>query len=346
LPNKLYLGNRTLKQLNFSKDDKLYQIINRCKTPMGKRYFEMKINNPDSDPEIITKNYENLTFVEQNKKDFDFSSFYDIDRIIRKIQLKTIVPVDLYKLFISLESSIKLYNTINKDSNDINNLSNYINDNLDIDKIQFINSLDITESFFKKTKQFDEINKLQKQIDNIMIDVNDKKILLENLIDEGKYLKNKSIIKLEQNILDGLKAEVYESGDIFTKKTCLLDPTKTSGYQCSSNYFFSDLIRHKKSLIELIGGQTLYYIPERRTLDKSNKSYFNMRLLTQYKIDKYPFLSKTNNSLSNDIASPPLVNRPDAKGSNSNTTCAKSFKGFPELIIVLNLLSISISLSV
>jgi len=95
-----------------------------------------------------------------------------------------------------------------------------------------------------------------------------------------------------QNILDGLEAEVYESGDIFTKKTCLLDPTKSSTYPHTSNYFFSDLIRHEKSLIELIGGQTLYYIPERRTLDKSNKSYFNMRFLTQYKIDKYPFFKK------------------------------------------------------
>lgn len=207
LPSKLYLGNRTLKQLNFSKEDKLYQLINKCRTPMGKRYFEMKLNNPDSDYNIIKKSYQDLNNILDIDFNDTFKGFYDIDRIIRKIELKTILPIDIYKLYSSLESSIELYKLLDFSQDKLTNIikiKDYIENNLIIDKIQFINSLDVTESFFQDNGEFNDITKLQNNILKIMEDLDDKRKTIENLIDEGKFIKNKSILKLEQNLVDGL----------------------------------------------------------------------------------------------------------------------------------------------
>lgn len=203
--NKLYLGNRTLKQLNFSKEDKLYNLICKCRTPMGKRYFEMNLNNPDSDIDILNKKYKDLITLSDNPISIDiFKGIYDIDRIIRKIQLKTIVPVDLYKLYSSLEAAKKIYSHLEIKTDTITELIHFLETRLDIEKIRHINSLDVKESFFKiDNDEFKDITKINNSIINLIDNINLKKQDLENLIDEGKYVK-KSILKLESNLIDGL----------------------------------------------------------------------------------------------------------------------------------------------
>lgn len=263
LPSKLYLGNRTLKQLNFSKEDKLYQLINKCKTPMGKRYFEMKLNNPESDYDTIKKTYKDLNHIQDINFNDIFKGFYDIDRIIRKIELKTIVPVDIFKLFTSLESSIELYKLLNFEKDKIDNIikiKDYIQNNLIIDKIQFINSLEVTESFFQDNGEFNDITKLQNSIHKIMEDLDDKRKIIENLIDEGKFIKNKSILKLEQNLVDGLylSATKKRGLDIEKKINDLNSKTKTKNKTKSKSnidYSFCEGItfNYQKTTVKIKG---------------------------------------------------------------------------------------------
>jgi len=210
--SKLYLGNRTLKQLNFSKEDRLYQIINKCRTSMGKRFFEMNLTNPESNINILNQRYSDLQTLLDNKLDTSsFQGIFDLDRIIRKITLKTAVPVDLYKLYSSLNSSKDIYKHLGLDTNMIVEIINFLDQRLDIDKIKHINSLDVKESFFHiENTEFDEINKINNNIKKIMINLDETKSELENLIDDGKFIK-KSILKVETNLLDG----IYISG---TKK--------------------------------------------------------------------------------------------------------------------------------
>lgn len=203
--SKLYLGNRALKQLNFSRDDKLYQLINNCKTPMGKRFFEMTLSNPESDINKLNQRYNDLKKLSENKISSNaFMGIYDMDRIIRKIQLKTIVPVDLYKLHCSLQSISSIYQHLGIDFTKLEEISEFIESRLDLDKIRHINSLEVKESFFKiNNNEFDEITKINQNIDKIMENLDINKSELENLIDEGKFIK-KSILKIESNLIDGL----------------------------------------------------------------------------------------------------------------------------------------------
>ena len=210
--SKLYLGNRTLKQLNFSKDDRLYHMVNKCKTSMGKRFFEMTLTNPESDINILNKRYSDLQQLLENKlENNSFMGIFDLDRIIRRIQLKTAVPVDLYKLHSSLNNSKNIYEHFGLDSSKIFEIILFIEQRLDIEKIKHINSLDVKESFFHiENNEFEEINNINNKIKKIMNNLEDNKTDLENLIDEGKFIK-KSILKVESNLIDGL----YISG---TKK--------------------------------------------------------------------------------------------------------------------------------
>ncbi|ADO67520.1 putative DNA mismatch repair protein MutS [Cafeteria roenbergensis virus] len=227
-PSKLYLGNRTLKQLNFSKEDKLYNVINKCKTPMGKRFFEMNINNPESDITELNKRYSDIKQFSENTVDNKlFMGIYDTDRIIRKIQLKTIVPVDIYKLHSSLHTGLELYTKVNIDDKQIKKIINFIEESVDLEKIRHLNSLDVKESFFLiDNKEFEKITLVNNKITQIMENLELNKTKFENLIDEGKFIK-KSILKVEANLIDGL----YISG------------TKKRGLEIEKKFIKSDLYK-------------------------------------------------------------------------------------------------------
>ena len=246
--SKLYLGNRTLKQLNFSKDDKLYNLICKCRTPMGKRYFEMILNNPDSDITILNKKYNDLKKLLENPISIDsFKGIYDIDRIIRKIQLKTIVPVDLYKLHSSLESAKSIYTHLKLDTSKLDELILFLEDRLDIEKIKYINSLEVKESFFNMdNEEFEDITKINNNIIKLIEDLEDKKHDLENLIDEGKFVK-KSILKLENNLIDGL----YFSG---TKKRGQdIEKKFTSSKKINKKDFNGITFNYQKTTVKIKG---------------------------------------------------------------------------------------------
>ena len=60
---RVRLANHSLRQLNIidNKKDKLsslMSLVNKCKTPMGKRYLSEKLLNPTNDVKYLNKEYD------------------------------------------------------------------------------------------------------------------------------------------------------------------------------------------------------------------------------------------------------------------------------------------------
>lgn len=270
--NKLYLGNRALNQLNFSKDDKLYQIINLTKTPMGKRYFEMILSNPNSNPTVIQQKYDDLLYLYQNPINKDlFMNIYDLDRINRKVLLGTATPLDIYKLYSSLESSNNIFTNIQKSNHkkftkNITEIIHLIENTFDIEKIKFINNLDIEESFFNpKNTSFTKINSTQNNINKIYEELENKRCSIENLIDEGKFIKNKTILKLDKNLIDGFyfsctkkrgldiekknnKSKLYNLNFVYQKTTAKIKADFLDNAFSMKNKYEAMLTEHTKEI--------------------------------------------------------------------------------------------------
>lgn len=112
-PNKkLTLANHSLKQLNIinneqvnnSKTSCVLNLLNKCKTTMGKRYFKFLITNPTRDIETLNKSYNLTEHIIDNPFDISNSliNICDIEKNIRKIILKKMRPFDYHNLFTSL----------------------------------------------------------------------------------------------------------------------------------------------------------------------------------------------------------------------------------------------------
>lgn len=95
----LTLNNNTINQLNVS--EKLFNIINKTKTPMGKRLLKYNLLNPIVSPEKLNKIYNEI---EEHKDIKELEDICDIERLHRKLSLGRLLPTELYNLFLSYDS--------------------------------------------------------------------------------------------------------------------------------------------------------------------------------------------------------------------------------------------------
>ena len=153
------LANHSLQQLNIIDNGKhtghlksIGDMLNQCKTTMGKRKFFYNIHNPINDSTLLNASYDITEYV--MKTDFcefvrqKITGIRDLERMNRKIIMKRLVPKDLGVIvndltqIISLEKKVRAHKSI----------QNYI-DNLRL------NHQDDT-----KVKVANKINKLCKTI--------------------------------------------------------------------------------------------------------------------------------------------------------------------------------------
>ncbi len=199
----VYLGNNPIKQLEI---DKVLKLIDKTKTPMGKRLIKERLFNPIYDKEELKKRYEAVEFMLKRHKEFDeIKEIYDIERLNRKIKIKKLHPFELNFLLSSLKASSSIYTKLKKKSTKIDNFIEYLESIFDLQKAVF--KIDeIKESFFKKgiDKELDElikereyyvneIYKIKKKIESL----GDIKVDIGVLEKEGYYLSlTKSRFKL------------------------------------------------------------------------------------------------------------------------------------------------------
>lgn len=227
----LYLGNNALQQLNVfhshsssssntnsSKQDytgkysSLYDIINFCSTPMGKRFLKESLINPLVDPIKINNRYEMIdTFTKKgyNEIEIYLNGINDIERLQRKIAIKSIDPIDLNKWINSMNNIINLkelidskkYNLkVNYDINELKNCLISINTKLKVDELSNYTINDIETNIFK-LKQHVELDDLQDKI-NLCKNLID---IIKNKLNDIMFEKIKvnDVVKVEHNERDG-----------------------------------------------------------------------------------------------------------------------------------------------
>jgi len=224
----LYLGNRALEQLNINSN--LLNIINYTKTPIGKKYLNNQLKFPLINTTEINLRYNIIkNLIENNhySKIINYlEDIYDLDKIIRKIEMNILNPYELYNLYLSVYQINKLFEYCHNNNLlellDINNklIKNvkkiiiWIEDTFILEKINNLNFNNFTECDFNfYNKNYNEnLDSLQ---DNINICQNFMIYLVKELEKLINDKKNENLITIKNNDRDGYYL-------LITNKRCLI----------------------------------------------------------------------------------------------------------------------------
>jgi DNA mismatch repair protein MutS len=185
----LYLGNRALEQLDVipknANDTGLLKIINYTKTALGKRFLTSQLSMPLIDGKKLNERYESIEQILENQHQFKLVNYlediYDLDKLIRKLEINIIHPYEVYQIYLSFYQISKLI-TYLADNNlsktfDINKelikksdkIKKWIETKFIIEKINglnFNNFIESDNSFYNKLIHKD-IDQLQDKIDSV-----------------------------------------------------------------------------------------------------------------------------------------------------------------------------------
>ena len=191
----VYLGNNPIKQLEIHK---VLKLIDKTKTPMGRRLIKERLFNPVFDEDELNKRYKAVEYMLNRYKEFEpfLKEIYDIEKINRKIKIKKLHPFEINFLYSSLKAGSEIYIKLCKKTTKLDNFLEYIENNFELDKTG-VKFEDIKESFFKEgvDKELDEVikkksyyvnelNKIKEKIESL----GDIKVEIGILDKEGHYL--------------------------------------------------------------------------------------------------------------------------------------------------------------
>lgn len=233
----LYLGNRALQQLDviINNDTKtsLFTIIDNTTTVIGRRYLLSQLSRPLIDATKINNRYdaiEKIIRLKDTKIGNYLKNLSDIDKLVRKLEINTINPSELYQLYLSFCQINKLFNYLKQvDLLDNFNLSQDLIDNIKIlidwitgifittklEDINFNNFIETEQSIYNNFDdsiiKHNDLKILQKKINSTNSFMDNFTSELEKLIDDKIYLKknkdededSKSLITLKCNERDG-----------------------------------------------------------------------------------------------------------------------------------------------
>ena len=163
--DKLIISYNAIDQLNLNS---LLQIINTCDTACGKRYFKERFLNPYINPEKMSESYDNIAYFLENKRFLEISKIlsqvYDLERLFRKLKLRTLQPADFIQIISCLNAIIaldkyKIFNTCEKAQLLLGN----IKETFDETKIAKYYLDNISENFFNASFN-SELDELQNKI--------------------------------------------------------------------------------------------------------------------------------------------------------------------------------------
>jgi DNA mismatch repair protein MutS len=229
----LYLGNHSLNQLNIinesGSDKSLFNIINNTKTTLGKRYLHESLSKPLIDKDILNERYNLIEKIITNNNSICIASFLedisDIERLIRKIELNTLHPYELYLLYISLYQIDKLViycqenNLFNIDNNhNLNDILRYIENTFElnlINSLNFTNFNDYDNNIYKLS--------VYPELDNVLEDINSSINFIDNLVNVlSTYVDDKKVfVKKEENSMITIKYNEREGHYLYiTNRRC------------------------------------------------------------------------------------------------------------------------------
>ena len=214
--NYLSLVNNALENLNIVSNNKssgktssVINLLNNCKTNMGKRFFKHSLINPITNYNLLNERYEYCEKFINNNLYLDvrkiLSKICDLERFFKKIILKSLQPPefvlvinslsnlnDLIDLLLKNNFELEKFSLKNEEQDLLINLIDEFNEKLNYVEMEKVNLTQISKNFFKEGINTD-IDNIQKEL-----------VLLENLfenicfsLNEGN--SNNTEIKLELN---------------------------------------------------------------------------------------------------------------------------------------------------
>ena len=128
ITNRLFCGNHSLVQLNIVNPNNVkgqfssvVRLLNKCITPMGRRYFKDKLLHPVTDINYLNTQYDMIDHMITNYDKFvflrkEFISIRDIEHLYRKIIFNKITPYDFYQFVENLHSILQIHENLKNDS--------------------------------------------------------------------------------------------------------------------------------------------------------------------------------------------------------------------------------------
>jgi DNA mismatch repair protein MutS len=245
--NTLFLGNKALDQLDVlqsegsNKPKTLFDIINNCSTPMGKRYLIDQLCNPLINIDELNNRYNTVELLLDDKLfekiSKEMHNIYDLPKIIRKMELNKVYPSEIVHLSCSIEQIINVF----KISKKINILNININKEL-IDKLKEIYEY-INETFnityienlsfanYKEESQNYIINNKYPNLNSLMEDINVCTNFMDNLVSTLEKLieeQNSKVIKKDSNSITLKNNDRDGHYMLLTKRRCKILQEKLS----------------------------------------------------------------------------------------------------------------------
>jgi DNA mismatch repair protein MutS len=231
----LYLGNRALEQLDVSNkggETGLLNVINYTKTAVGKRFLNCQLTMPLIDSTKLNQRYDSIEKILENQHQLKLVNYlediYDLDKLIRKLEINIIHPYEVYQIYLSFYQISKL-TTYMVDNNlgktfDItkeliknsDKIKKWIDNKFIIEKINGLNFNNFNESdnsFYNK-EIHKEIDQLQDKIDSAQNFMTYLIKALETHIDDKVYFKK--TVKNENKVSH--KEEESETKSLITLK--------------------------------------------------------------------------------------------------------------------------------
>jgi DNA mismatch repair protein MutS len=184
----LMLANNCLEQLDIinksSSETNLFNVINYTKTAIGKRFLSCQLSMPLIDPKELSNRYELINLLLESNHQIKIinllEDIYDLDKLIRRLEISILNPNELHQIYESIHETERLCNYFKENkllkSFDIDtklvkqtsNLKQWIETRFQLNKINQVKNTPNSEvdcSFYNKGIH-ESIDKLQDQIDS------------------------------------------------------------------------------------------------------------------------------------------------------------------------------------
>jgi DNA mismatch repair protein MutS len=223
----LVLSYNTIKQLDIVprninirnvKSYSLLDILNNCKTAVGRRYFKERLLCPSNDIIKLNNSYSNIrALIDEHQESKclekiknELVDIYDLERLFRKIDIGTVQPFEIGYIITSLFKLDTIIQTINKYninltftdcdnthiSKYIQSLQNVLHNKFNTEELLKYNNDNISPVIFVKgvnhtvDELFDEMNKTKEYVYDICATLN-------------KLSSQETIFKVENNDREG-----------------------------------------------------------------------------------------------------------------------------------------------
>ena len=227
LKDRVRLANHSLKQLNIidtttmGKHSSLISLVNKCKTPMGKRFLSERILNPTNNQEYLNNEYSIIDYV--IKSQFERENIFnnlnkitDFERLFRKIILNKVAPSDLAIMFDNLKTIKNIIKSVKEDkkissylyftnlSESVRDLQKIINNSIDTKIAGTISSRDFDVNIFKNGV-FEDLDTAEFNFNNETKKLELMRTFLDNSIDITPCNQRKyTTVKIHETEKSGL----------------------------------------------------------------------------------------------------------------------------------------------